>query len=69
MVKIDEILDLSVAERISIIGQIWESIQPDDLPNSTANEKELDNWLHRYEKGETIFYTGRDIKNELNTET
>jgi putative addiction module component (TIGR02574 family) len=67
MVQLQEILDMSVAERILMIEKIWDSIDPADIPLSTAHEQELDRRLSRYEKGETSFVTWNDIKKELNT--
>jgi putative addiction module component (TIGR02574 family) len=68
MIKMQEILDLSVAERISIIEKIWESIEAvDDIKVTEAIEEELDKRLNRYNKGETKFYSWDEIKNELNT--
>ena len=66
MVQLQEILDLSVAERISMIGKIWDSIDPVDIPLSPAHEQELDRRLSRYENDETNFVTWNSIKNELN---
>jgi putative addiction module component (TIGR02574 family) len=65
MVQLQEILDLSVAERISMIEKIWDSIDPVDIPLSSAYEQELDRRLSRYEKGETSFVTWNSIKNEM----
>ena len=63
-----EILDLSVAERILIIEKIWESIDAvDDIKVTEAIEEELDKRLSRYNKGETKFYSWNEIKSELNT--
>ncbi len=67
MIKIDEILDLSVAERILVIEKIGDSIDHNDIQLSSAQEEELDRRLNRYEKGETTFVSWNDIKNELNS--
>jgi putative addiction module component (TIGR02574 family) len=67
MIKIDEILDLSVAERILVIEKIWDSIDHNAIQLSSAQEEELDRRLNRYEKGETTFVSWNDIKNELNS--
>jgi len=67
MVKIQEILDLSVEERISMVEKIWDSINPDHVQISTSHEEELDSRLNRYKSGETTFYSWTEIKNELNT--
>jgi putative addiction module component (TIGR02574 family) len=68
MIKMQEIFDLSVDERISIAEQIWDSIDPSAIQLSSAHEQELDRRLNRYEKGETTFFRWSDIKSELNPE-
>ena len=62
-----EILDMSVAERILMIEKIWDSIDPNSIPMPSTHEQELDNRLNRYAKGETTFVSWEDIKNELNS--
>jgi len=66
MIKMQEILDMSVAERILMIEKIWDSIDPASLPTPASHEQELDNRLSRYAKGETTFVSWESIKNELN---
>ena len=61
-----EILELSIAERISMIGEIWDSIDHTVIQSPVEHQKELDNRLARYEKGETTFFSWDQIKNELN---
>jgi putative addiction module component (TIGR02574 family) len=65
MIKMQEILELSVEERILIAEQIWDSIDTNDIHLSTAQEKELDARLARYANGETKFFRWDQIKNEL----
>jgi putative addiction module component (TIGR02574 family) len=66
MIKMQEILELSVAERILMIEKIWDSIDHNNIETPESNKEELDRRLDRYEKGETKFYSWNDIKNELN---
>ena len=66
MIKMQEILDLSVAERILMIEKIWDSIDPNTIETTTDHQKELDRRLSRYDKGETTFVSWEDIKSELN---
>ena len=61
-----EILEMSVAERILMIEKIWDSIDPNTIPLSKAHEQELERRLDRYQKGETTFVTWDSIKSELN---
>jgi putative addiction module component (TIGR02574 family) len=67
MIKMQEILELSVDERILIAEQIWDSINTNDIQLSSALENELDARLSRYAKGETNFFSWDEIKNELKT--
>lgn len=67
MIKMQEILDLSVAERILMIEKIWDSINHNDIQISAAQKQELDRRMARYEKGETNFVSWNEIKSELNT--
>jgi putative addiction module component (TIGR02574 family) len=45
-----KILELSVAQRLMIMSQIWESIaqSPDSLPLTPAQKQELDTRLNSY---------------------
>ena len=36
---------LTAAERLALIGEIWDSLTPDDLPLSDAQREELDRRL------------------------
>jgi len=50
--QVSEILQLSVAERIQIVEDIWDSISesPDSLELSEAEKAELDKRLESYQK-------------------
>ena len=63
--SMQEILKLSLAERILIMEKIWDSIEHDNLQISPAQKQELDKRLERFKKGETKFYSWEDIKKEL----
>ena len=62
MIRMQEILELTVAERISIIGEVWDSIDPDTIEVPASHQQELDRRLSRYENGETIFLAGMKSK-------
>ena len=66
MIRMQEILNLSVAERISMIGEIWDSIDPETIEVPASHQPELDRRLNRYENGETVFFSLSEIKSELN---
>lgn len=50
--QVSEILQLSVAERIQIVEDIWDSISqnPESLPLSDVEKSELDKRLADYKK-------------------
>jgi putative addiction module component (TIGR02574 family) len=35
-----EALELSPAERVELVGEIWDSIPPQDIPSLTAQQKQ-----------------------------
>lgn len=48
--QVSEIFKLSVAERIQIVEDIWDSITPEDLELSDAQKSELDKRLLNYKE-------------------
>jgi putative addiction module component (TIGR02574 family) len=67
MIQLQEILDLSIDERLSMIERIWNSIDGADIKLTASHEDELDNRLARCERGETKFTSWQNIKDELNS--
>jgi putative addiction module component (TIGR02574 family) len=65
MIQIQEILEMSVDDRIFMIEQIWNSLDHDKILTPNIHKQELDRRLDRYEKGETSFVSWNDIKQEL----
>jgi putative addiction module component (TIGR02574 family) len=65
MIKMQDIIELSVAERILMVEKIWDSIDPESIPVPFTYDLELDRRLNRYENGETTFVSWDSIKNEL----
>ncbi|MEO6978715.1 MAG: addiction module protein [Mucilaginibacter sp.] len=65
MVQMQEIMEMSVAERILMIEKIWDSIDHNSIETPASHQEELDRRLARFEKGETTFYSWADIKKEL----
>ena len=51
MIQLQEILELSEAERILIIEKIWDSIDHNNLDTPDKHKEELDRRLARYERG------------------
>jgi putative addiction module component (TIGR02574 family) len=62
---LNQILKLSVAERIAVIEQIWDSINPAEIQLTEPQKKELDKRLSRIAKGETKFHTWEEVKKKL----
>ena len=62
---IKEIKKLSVTERISIIEEIWESIDKGGLSVSDSQKLEVRERVERYRKGETNFFSWDQIRTEL----
>ena len=66
MIKMQDILEMSIDERISIIEKIWDSIDHENISLTDAQQIELDRRLDRYNRGETKFVSWESIKQELN---
>ena len=64
---IKEIKKLSVANRMSIIEEIWESIDKGGLSVSDSQKIEVRERVERYKNGKTKFFTWDEIKTELAT--
>jgi putative addiction module component (TIGR02574 family) len=65
MIQMQEILDMSVTERIKMMEKIWDSIDRTQIEMPATHEQELDKRLARYEKGQTNFTSWESIRNEL----
>ncbi len=63
----EEILCLSIEERLLVIERIWKSIDdPKDIQIPEAHAKELDGRLNRYGNGQTKFVSWSEVKSKLN---
>lgn len=67
MTLTQEILKLSVAERIQLLEDLWDSIAstPDQLPVTEAQKAELDRRRQRFEQGTTTTRTWEEVKENL----
>ncbi len=65
MTEVDQIIKLSVAERILAVEKIWESITPEDLTTSQPQKDEMSRRLARYREGKTKFFTWEEVKSEM----
>ena len=66
-VDIQEILKLSVAERIELVEAIWDSIAdaPENLPVTAAQKRELDRRLAEYQKNPKAGRTWEEVRDAL----
>lgn len=64
---IQELLKLSVAERIQLVEDIWDSISasPEMLPVTAAQKKELDRRLADYRANPTAGRSWEEIRDSL----
>lgn len=62
-----EISQLSVAERIQLAEDLWDSIskQQEELPLTEAQQQELDRRLENYQQDATVGSTWEEVKQRL----
>ena len=62
-----ELLNLSVAERIELVEDLWDSIvqRPDELAVTEAQKAELERRLARYAQGQTNTRPWQEVKEDL----
>ena len=60
-----EILKLSPSERIRLAGDIWDSLGPEDVPVTKAQEEELDRRMAALEEKPEQGIGWEDVKKEL----
>lgn len=67
MKTIQELRELSVAERIQLVEDLWDSIAEDarELPLSEAQRQELDRRLDDLEKNPTAGKPWEQVKREI----
>lgn len=67
--SLKDILKLSVAERILLVEEIWNSIAAEsheDSTSLTANQKkEIDRRLALYRSGQTKTYSWKEVKTSI----
>lgn len=67
--KLKEILELSIAERILLVEQIWDNIsetEKDEVSQLTAaQQKEIDRRLENYKQGKSETYTWEEVKSSM----
>jgi putative addiction module component (TIGR02574 family) len=62
-----DLLNLSVAERIELVEDLWDSIaqKPDELDITEAQKNELDRRLTRFAQGQTALRSWQEVKESL----
>jgi putative addiction module component (TIGR02574 family) len=61
----DEIVRLTPPERLALIAQLWDSLEHDQLPLTSAQEAELERRLNSLDKGRRDGVTWASPKAEL----
>ena len=61
----DEIGELSPAQRLELIDELWESIDPADIPVLEWHKKLLDEVLEEYERDPEEGSSWEDVRVEL----
>ena len=65
MIQMQEILELSVVERMTMIEKIWDSLDKSMINIPDSHKRELDRRLDEYKRGETKFVTWDEVKERL----
>ena len=63
--SITEILDLSTAEKILLVEQIWDSLDPNEIQITDAQIKELDRRIDLDKNGQMSWHSWSDVKSHL----
>ena len=65
--QVDEILTLSVKERLQIVGEIWESIaaSPEEIPLTATQRRELDRRKREHRRNPSAAKPWSEIKARL----
>ena len=63
-ISISELVDLSVAERIELVQDLWDSIAavPDEVKLTEAQKQELDRRLQEYHKNPAAGSAWEEVK-------
>lgn len=65
MVNVKEILKLSQAEKMTLMEEIWNSLEHNNIELTTPQRAELDRRLARYKNGTTRFYEWDEVKKDI----
>ena len=66
-IQVDEILNLSIKERIRLVEEIWESIaaSPEEIPLTLAQRKELDRRKREHRRNPSAAKPWAEVKARL----
>lgn len=66
-IRREDLLRLSVAERVHLVEEIWDSLveSPDALPVTDAQRRELDRRLEAYERDPSKTKTWSEVREKL----
>lgn len=60
-----DISTLSQAEKLSLLENIWDSLDKDTVPLTPVQRKELDRRLLLHERGETTYRPWEEVRERL----
>lgn len=65
MKYLEEIIQLSAAERLLLLEELWNSIPTNEIVLRNSHKRELDRRLARMKSGGTKFFTWEQVKKNL----
>ena len=65
--QLEEILHLSVEERIQLVEAIWDSVTPESLPLTGAQRKELDRRLSEFRNDPKAGRSWPEVRDSLSS--
>jgi len=65
--SLEEILNLSAAEKILLVEKIWDSIPTSAIEVTPSQQQELDRRLQKHKNGETEYFTWEEIKQRIHS--
>lgn len=64
-VSVEEIQELSVAERLQLLDTIWGTLAPEDVPITEGQKRELDRRLEAHRRDPASGSIWHDVKSRL----
>ena len=66
-IQVEDILSLSVKDRLRLVGEIWDSIgaSPEEIPLTASQRKELDRRKRQHRRNPTAAKPWSEIKDRL----